>query len=1506
MSRFSYMLATAMLFLLAACGAGSGGGGVASGTTQVTIPFAGSGNTTVAGGALTTQTQTTAPAAVQSMTVTAQSGGTVLATASASRPNLVATMNLANATGVTFLVQAYDVYGTQIYQGQSGATNLNGTPVTVGVTEQVVLGGVAATGLPVANATLTITDAAGATLTMTTDAAGNYQKVLPTNLVYPLLIESTQPNGTVIAAMMTRLGKVHTNTFSTLAVTKALGVASYSQIAGGFTTFTNTYANATTPASAIIQSLDDDMTRSAQQVMQQLGLTKFTKLGKADPLHDAGFVANGTGLDGVMDSVRMEERDVDGDGKGDLVLAGRGATGTPILSVRSTTKGLNREAGTLALSGAAVAGDDLGNGVPLTESDSVVIDAYGLSNTVSTGATPAAIGITKQDFNHLVSAVLDGFDEAGVSLVDPYNQTVMQTFVSQLISQLQTTQTLGTSSLTESFFSGVASSVTSSLRPAVATNGKIAPTIDVGSAVLSSSSSVTPQKFSDFPVKSLGVLVSDVGTGNTIGASNTSRNIVVTPQGKIHAVFQGSSGIRVASSSDGGVSFTPSVSVYTAASVVEPEIAVNAAGDVFVAWMDQYTVYVSRSVDGGATFSSPVSAGTVRLPATIHMAVDGSDIYIVSRFASVVFVSHDGGMTFSSVTIGGAEVFADIQVDPISKNVIVQADNPSLSYWVSTDKGATFGTVVHPNGAIYYSTSALSVGSLGRFLYVSGYGTAAYRINVDSYTATPFSVGNSVPFQGRSLVADNQGLLVTSYSDGISVFFAVSADYGQSFFPEVKVATNASISSVTINPVDGSILVLYENAGKIFLNTYTPLISTTAITLSPSSQTNASWQSLSMGGSPTTASTKFASALTASPTNAEAGVGLCVTGFANLMTDPSLLPLLKSMTSDNGATLPTPSVVAMSIANNSALAKVNWLSRMAITGTQVQSFAFLPVVGQISSCITTLESVKAAGFTSQTITSPAVALGGASSIVVDTDDLDMLLAELYGLRSQIYWLDAYNWDTDVDGDGTTDTLPVTYTDTTGTYQYYTISTDPYAVFNDPSFFTFRASGAIKGSGAQDISAALADAQIAAAKAHTVLLNFSSNTTRGLDGNHLFSFGSINKLSQNLTDAANADNALNGTGYTANFSQPGASPASGTVRADLIYPVFDRSKLPQLTYDVTPDPVASKKNDSPTFYDDGAGNVVRSSIYFGTYPDPTLGGGLTGGAALDKRERKTRPNKTLVLTLNGVPVKRWQNTASGWEDWPGGIMTDANGNLFALQTIFDSATTTTTYTVYSVNASTGALTAVAGKSGTLTGSVQGSGTSVGSNFFVSGWSGGQYGFWNLGIGSLVPVVRPLNTSICSADVLRPDGTGLAHWYYSYPLNGSYKALTSTTNNGNLTIREQYPGTAFNDFNAVPLGLDSALGWLIYAPGSKQLVRVNLGSTTVAPTSARTYFAPWKTGGVGWAWSSTSTTAPASCGGSATYYLSNGQMVDAGNLPKVRFYPLPAVTAFPTATTANVTP
>ncbi|MDQ6964922.1 MAG: hypothetical protein Q9M13_08395, partial [Mariprofundales bacterium] len=857
--------------------------------------------------------------------------------------------------------------------------------------------------------------------------------------------------------------------------------------------------------------------------------------------------------------------------------------------------------------------------------------------------------------------------------------------------------------------------------------------------------------------------------------------------------------------------------------------------------------WLYRTVDGGISWQHVAAVGSGPHQVEGFDVVDSYSAWVVgqqgriSRVTLPLFAVGSGTLAGTINNMSGqsganyALLYSSDWTKPLA---LVAADaSGAFSFANLPDGSYNLAAVVDVNGAIdRYGMVDQSVDPIGEF------------------------AGNPLTISG-GVVQDRYGVIVTSAS------IAITGLGSRYYFPP-------GITTITWTAKDANGAVLSTVTQSVVVGV-----------------TRQAWDTLHSSGDTASAASQFATTLSNDPTNIEAAVGLCVTNFADLLSNPQLRGLLTSMTSDAGATLPSSATVAMSIANKTALQRVNWLSRMAINGTQVQADAFTPIVPQISGCITQLESALGAGFVSQSISNPAALLGGSTSVQVDVDDVNLLLAQLYALRSQIYWLDAYNWSTDVDGDGVVDTMDASFTDSYGMiYQYQTINVDPYAVFNDPTFFTKRVSGAFKGSGVQDLAAALADAQVAASRGRAVLTNFNSNTTRGLDGGHLFSFGSLSKLSKSLTNAINADSALNGIGYSGNFSQPGsAAAAAGVVHAEIFYTLFDRTMLPQLQYDVPPDPVASKRNNSPIIYDDRAGNIVKSFIYFGSYPDPTVGGSFTGGAALDKREQKIRPTATIVLNVAGVPISNYQyNDPTGSHNvfWPGGVMGDsATSTLHAVRIDQNWTLNSASYTVYSVDLQTGLLTAIL--SGTLAGTVdqRGSGTFIGGVARLPGWTATQNGFWSLfsGTASLVPVASP--PGAVSTGDLRSSGsaTGLVHWYWGDFVTTQYLSATSVTSGGTVTLRERYPVGSWS-YLATPLGTDTTLKWLIYEPDVKRISSIVPGTT---PTAARTYYAPffqsqWR----------------------GHYHLLSGKMVDAGNLPKVSIYPLP--TTLPAATTASVTP
>ncbi|RMH50872.1 MAG: hypothetical protein D6682_06050, partial [Zetaproteobacteria bacterium] len=419
------VVVTLIVSLLSGCGGGGGGASAPAGYTPVTISL---GGASVAGGALAPAG--TVPAGVVSMSVTAQdaAGATIAGPVTATAANnFTVTFNVPNGSGITFTVAAFDGANVKLYQGVSASQNLTGVPINVPVTMQVWLGGVAAAGAPLAGTTLTVRDSSvpAQTLILTTDAAGRYQGAVPANFVYPLLLKVIRPGGLPpIYAMMTRTGRINTTTLSTLVTAQAIGAPNSAAIDAGFPTAA-AQGNAT---------LDRQVQSGATRLMQQLGLTAFTRLGAKNPLTDPTFKADGTGLDAVMDALDLKERDEDGDGTPDLVLANRSPAATPVVSVKSTApQQAVREPYSFAIPGTAVAGDDI-YGTPVTGGEAVVSTAAGAPVRVPLGAMPAAL--RRQEVNKLVASLIASAEEAGVDVGNASNGRALGSFVARTIQSV--------------------------------------------------------------------------------------------------------------------------------------------------------------------------------------------------------------------------------------------------------------------------------------------------------------------------------------------------------------------------------------------------------------------------------------------------------------------------------------------------------------------------------------------------------------------------------------------------------------------------------------------------------------------------------------------------------------------------------------------------------------------------------------------------------------------------------------------------------------------------------------------------------------------------------------------------------------------------------------------------------------------------------------------------------------------------------------------------------------
>ena len=317
-------------------------------------------------------------------------------------------------------------------------------------------------------------------------------------------------------------------------------------------------------------------------------------------------------------------------------------------------------------------------------------------------------------------------------------------------------------------------------------------------------------------------------TTSSLASSNTTRKIAVTSNGTIFALFYGPEGIRVAKSTDRGLTFAAAVQV--SISNKEAELAVSSNDYLYVAWSEGTAVKFSKSTDLGTTWSTAIDVGTLSGSSTVHMAVDGEYIYMISRQGNRFFVSADAGQTFTlSSTSFGSWAYSDVLVDPLNHSVYAFVDNPSVSWFVSTDRGVTFSSATTTGKAVYYSVSAISTSTSQKFMYMAGSQGNLEKVDLlaASNTVSTLTVDPSGgQAQGRSLTADGYGNVVAGVvASGNNITFQVSNDFG-STFGSTQTLLSSGVSSktwanVSINQTNGDLMFLYQNGDDIYFKTYT-------------------------------------------------------------------------------------------------------------------------------------------------------------------------------------------------------------------------------------------------------------------------------------------------------------------------------------------------------------------------------------------------------------------------------------------------------------------------------------------------------------------------------------------------------------------------------------------------------------------------------------------------------------------------------------------------------------
>jgi hypothetical protein len=537
------------------------------------------------------------------------------------------------------------------------------------------------------------------------------------------------------------------------------------------------------------------------------------------------------------------------------------------------------------------------------------------------------------------------------------------------------------------------------------------------------------------------VLVSATGsTGNTINEGNTSRNVGVSSDGTIYVAYTGIDGIYVARSTDQGQSFTLHTKVSTdSGSNIQPEINVDSDGIVYVAWVvpnsgdTALNIMVSRSTDNGATFSTPVQAGTAPLNSgafpinTVHMATDANYVYLITPDGENLYYSTDGGVTFQSTNLSSsAFVFSDVHVDPSNRDVIVQEDMPAIKYYISTDHGQSFGAEIDPTdqttgsqASVNYSVGDVSAGPSGDFLYISGMSPSSYKIDLSnsnpSTNTTTLTFPSDASPQGRSISTDGYGNVVTGYSDGTNVYFAVSQNFGSTFGTPVDVTTGTE-AKASINSTNGDVLYVYQDTqGHIYLNVYSnelvgyePNLSTSALTFGAESVgTTSQPQTITLTNN-STSPLIISQVTTTGPFSATGGVGTIQpggttqiqvaftptttgtqTGTLQIFSNAPSSPRVINLSSTNVAALSIGSLQisqGATVASNTLTASVGTQMSATMTATGGTAPYNYSVVGTLPAGLS---------FDSQTgVMSGAPTTSGTSSATLEVTDSSGLTATL--------------------------------------------------------------------------------------------------------------------------------------------------------------------------------------------------------------------------------------------------------------------------------------------------------------------------------------------------------------------------------------------------------------------------------------------------------------------------------------------------------------------------------
>ena len=268
---------------------------------------------------------------------------------------------------------------------------------TVGTSQAIV--GVAATGAPLINATVTLTDANGATRSTTSNASGNYTLNV-TGLVAPFVIVASGAAGdgtdTLVSVAPTAPASGNSATVNVTPLTMAIAAALDSNgdplhLAANLA---SQAANITTTA---LNTAQTNLQSSLTNVLTALGLSPTTNFVNGT------MVANGTGADQLLDSIQVN------------VAPGGTAGGGTTIAVKDgngTVTSANLHLASVAATGLALT-TPVSYSI-LSSAQSAISACFAVSPSASRSTASACTGLFTSDYlnnGHTVTQELTPFND---------------------------------------------------------------------------------------------------------------------------------------------------------------------------------------------------------------------------------------------------------------------------------------------------------------------------------------------------------------------------------------------------------------------------------------------------------------------------------------------------------------------------------------------------------------------------------------------------------------------------------------------------------------------------------------------------------------------------------------------------------------------------------------------------------------------------------------------------------------------------------------------------------------------------------------------------------------------------------------------------------------------------------------------------------------------------------------------------------------------------------------